>query len=622
MHSTNCASGMSGPRADRSAGGRRRPTARRAGRPAAVTLALTLLAMAWGSAPVAQAQVVRNGSGPVITRQVQESLRRLQEGWLRWTTSLYGDETEAALSVIEELMAVAQELGMEGLPDMSAGALQQAVEAARDGNTERAELALTAAERLAPGRPETAFAEAEVARLSGDFMGRVVAEVRGYVLAFGVEDLEGPLLVDLVLWFLVSLLVSGAFFVALLMFTRGRAVINGLGQGLARRLPFLPEPIIQVLMLAALLSPLALPWGPVWLALYWSLLLWHPALPSERSVLVALWLVAGLTPAVADELRVRLDRELSPPVRAMECVIGRQLYGDLFDDLGVLPATLPDDVAVDQFMGDLHARLGQWEVARQRYETVLDEEPENVSALVDLGAYYFNRGDYGNAVSRFQQAASIDPNNAAAYFDLNRSYNESYLYDEARAALVEARRIDDSQVTDWIGRSEGPRIVTAEGGFARKAEIEAALSEVWSPVEASNSSAGGQMLRRLRSLPLLVGILVCGFALLVALRRFGGGGAAGWTFQSSPVARRDGVSWRRLVPGLSSAVQGRGLRAFVGLFVPASLLTALAAAIGRGFSYSVPWRYDPGDWLLLTVSIGGLVLIVVVRAFRALRSRK
>lgn len=584
-----------------------------------MTLALTLLALALSGSQGARAQAVGDASRPVLTRQVQESLKRLQDGWLRWTTLLYGDETETALSVIDELMAVAQQLGMEELPDMSAGALQQAVEAARDGDTERAELALTAAERLAPGRSETAFARAEVARLTGDFTGRLSAEVRGYLLVLGSRKLEVPLLADLVLWLLVSLLVSGAFFVALLMFTRGRSVINGLGQGLARRLPFLPEPIIQVLMLVVLLLPLALPWGPVWLALYWSLLLWRPAFPNERGVLVVLWLLAALTPAAVDELRVRLDRELSPPVRAMECVIERQLYGDLFDDLSVLPAMLPDEVAVEHFLGDFHARLGQWEVARQRYEAVLDQEPENVSALIDLGAYYFNRGDYGNAVSRFQQAVSIDPNSAAAYFDLNRAYNESYLYDEARAALVEARRIDDLQVTEWIGRSEQSNIIiTAEGGLARKVEIEQTLGEAWWP--ETSTSTTGRILRRLRSLPLLAAILACGFGLLAVLRRLDGRGVSGVPFQPGLAGRGDGTGWRRLVPGLSSAVQGRGIRALLGVFVPSSLLAALATAVGRGFSYPVPWRYDPGDWLLLSLSIGALAIVVAVRTFRSLRS--
>lgn len=336
-------------------------------------------------------------------------------------------------------------------------------------------------------------------------------------------------------------------------------------------------------------------------------------------MLVALWLLVALTPTVVGELRREATRSLSPPVRAMESVIDRQLYGDLFQDLGTLRSTLPDQVAVEQFLGDFHARLGQWEIARQRYEAVLDEEPENVSALIDLGAYYFNRGDYGNAVARFQEALSIEPESAAAYFNLNRAYNESYLYDEGREALLEARRIDDLQVTEWMDLPEDEHIVTAKGGFARRAEIEEALDEVWS--SPGETPTGGEVFQRVRSVPMVGGLLVGGFVLLLVMRRLGGGAVAGGSFQTRSATRREGVSWRRFVPGLVSASQGRGIRAFLAVLLPASLLAVIAVAVGRGFGYPVPWRYDPGDWLLLSVAIVGLVAIVALRTFGALRSR-
>ncbi len=59
---------------------------------------------------------------------------------------------------------------------------------------------------------------------------------------------------------------------------------------------WLPRPAAVVVIAALLLWPLALPSGLLWLPLFWSLLLWGYASRSERFVLVALWLLLGLTP--------------------------------------------------------------------------------------------------------------------------------------------------------------------------------------------------------------------------------------------------------------------------------------------------------------------------------------
>jgi tetratricopeptide (TPR) repeat protein len=587
--------------------------------------ALALVTVTALAVPVAaRAQAVAGGAAPVLTPAVRDSLHRLQEGWLQWTSALYGADSERALDVIDDLVATTERLGMDRLPDLAAGALVQAVQAAREGEAERARLALLAAERLDSGRPEIAFAEAEVARLSGDLPGRISAQVRGYLRTFGAGSLRNPLIADLGLWLLVSLVVAGGLFVALLMGSEGRSLVHDFGAIFGRRLPGVPQPVIQVLILLALLWPLFLPWGPVWLVLYWSVLLWRHAAPSQRTVLVMLWLLLGLAPWAADRIRTWLDLELSPPVRAMESVVEGRLYGGLFIDLSVLPTVLPNDPAVDQLLGDLHVRFGQWDEARWRYDRVLEAEPENVDALLNLGAYYFNRSNYGNAVSMFQQVAAIEPDNAAAHFNLSLAYSESYLFDEHREALLEARRLDDQRVTDWMDRPEHQRIVTVEGGVARSDEIRGALTRAWAP--KTEVAAGLRLLKNLRSLLVVAIGVALGLALLAGLRRLGAGEAGrpvprpvpGGGSGSGQGAR---ALIRRLIPGFVSSSQDRGFAAYFAVLVPAALLTALAAVVGSGFGYAVPWRYDPGDWLPLWLVLSALGFFVALRAGRAVWNR-
>lgn len=557
----------------------------------------------------------------MLSPPVERALLRLQEGWLQWTSALYGAESTRALDLVEELVGTAEQLGMERLPDLAAGALIQAVQAAREGDLERAQLALAAAERFDPGRPEIAFAEAEVARLQGDWGGRISAQAVGYLRAFATDDLRAPILADLGLWLLVSLVVAGVFSLALLMATEGRAVLHELHQAVAGWMSGVPGPLVQTVLVVLLLWPLALPWGPIWLVLYWSVLLWRHAAASQRAVLVGLWLLLGLTPWAAERSRTWVDLELSAPVRAMESLAAGRLYGGLLTDLSVLPALLPDSPAVAQLLGDLHVRFGQWDEAQSRYQEVIEQEPDNIPALVDLGAYSFNRGDYGNAVSMFQQVTALEQESAAAHFNLSLAYAESYLYDESREALLEARRIDDLRVTEWLDRPESQRIVTLEGGMARRDEIQEALVRVGAPT--TETAQGLRLLRRIRSL-LAVGLIVgLGLALLAGLRHLGSARGSGPSLpRPAAVLRGEADSpLRRLVPGLVSSSRDRGISSYCAVLAPAALVSALAAVIGRGFGYPIPWRYDPGDWFLLWLILAGFGLLVVFRTARALWSR-
>ncbi len=592
--------------------------------PARFAVTFAALALALAAAPAgAQGTVVPGSPAPTLTPGVQQSLLRLQEDWLQWTTAFYVDDEKRAADVLQDLLATTEHLGMRGLPDLAAGALVQAVDAARQGEAERAALALAAAERLDPGRPETAFAAAEVARWEGRY-GTVLAEyARGYLRLPHLLLARRLAAHDLTLWGLASLLLAGWMFLALAMAVRGPALLRTITAWIGQHLLAGPAPLVVALAIAALLWPLVLSYGPLWLALYWSLLLWSFASGGERVVFVLLWLLVGLAPAAVSEVRQQVALSLSPPMRAMESVAEGRLYGGLFTDLGVLVAVLPAEPAVRHFMADLYARLGQWTDARRLYEEVLDAEPDNTAVIIDLGVYYLNRGDYGNAVALFQQAAALSPRSAVAEFDLSLAYAESYLYDEQHQALQEARRIDDLQVTRWLERPERRRVVTVDGGIARIAEIREMLRAEWSGTRGETGEAPAlALLRRIRPLLLLLVVAVAALVLqLTAGRRAPRpGGAAERLVEAPGSGGVLGAVASIFLPGLSSAARGRPLRAYGALLVPTALALALLGAFGH-LGYSLPWRYDPGSWFLGLTLGSALVLVVAVRVTNVLRGR-
>lgn len=567
-------------------------------RPLALILVLS-------SASAAVAQPAPGATAEILASpQVRYSLSRLQEGWLEWTRALYSNDAEGARETVDELAEIVRRLGMETAPDLAAGALVQAVESASAGEEERARLALEAAERLAPGRPETAFATAEVARLTGDWPGALVAEGRGYArLPRTVLERELALY-DLALWGLASVLLAAGLFVLLEAAWRGPAVGREIASGVGSLLRRAPRRVAAAALAVALLWPLLLPGGLLWLVLYWSLLLWGHVGRSERAVFALGWLALALAPAAASAVDARVALALSPSVRAMESVARGSLYGGLFTDLGVLPASLPEHPGVDHLLADVHLRLGQWEEARQRYARVLDAEPENASALVNLGAYHFQRGDYGAAGDAFRRATAVAEagreERAAAWFDLSHAYADSNLFEEQREAFTRARETDDARVNLWRRRPENQKIVTVEGGIARVDEIVRALA-ARRPAEGGSPALA--LLRASRPI-LLVLFLAAAAVAAHAVGRSRRRPPGGEPEPEPPRTVEPGL--RVLVPGLASVAAGRGVRAYGALLLLAAPLVVLVAG-PDGPGYELPWRHDPLGWLLPALAVAALV---------------
>ena len=535
---------------------------------------------------------------------MQQALLRLQEEWLEWIGAFYyqGREEvreERAERVVARLLETAGQAGMRRLPDLALAALVPAVEWAEKGDFARARLGLAAAERLDPGRPETAFAAARVAAEEGRFHAAAAWTVKAYARLAREPALRAVWLHDALVWLWTALVAAGVLCLALLMATRGRRLVGDLAAKLGTL-----RPLALAAAVLLLVWPAALPGGPAWLVLYWTILLWAYLSLSERAVVAALLLLIGAAPLLLDAQGRRVAVAVSPPMRAVERVAAGRLYGALFNDLAALRAALPESFAVRQLLADVHRRLGQWELARPLYREVLAREKENTSALLDLGAYYFYKGDFGSAIQYFQQAATADPESAAAHFNLSKAYAEAYLFRERERAYNQAQQLDPDKVSEW-GKNVEQRVVVEEGGVARLPEIRRQLLAAG---DAGGTAGGG--LPRTAALLLAVLVLAAAFG----LRRVRG---AVDEDDTPPTAAGRAARWRRaLLPGLAAAEAGAGWRAYGALLVPvALLLLPLAARIG----YRVPWGHEPGVAAPWIVASAGLLVYLGARLRRELR---
>lgn len=567
------------------------------------------LALAWPCAVPAQNISSPQVTGVEMTPAVRQTLRQVEEQWVQWIGAFYRKDQAKAGQVVDELLATAQQLGMSRLPDLSVAASAAAVQAAEQKDVPRARWALAAAERLDPGRPETAFAASRVGRLDGSYPGAALDLFRGYSRLLRLPLERYLWLQNLAVWALSLILLTGGLFIVLQMMTKGRALVQDLAGFFGRKL----APAAAVALTAVfLLWPLALPYGALWLPLFWSVLLWGYASTSERTVLIALWLLVGAAPLLVGEQRRRVAVELSPPVQAMESLDQHRLYGGLFMDLGVLRSVLPESPAVKHMVADVHRTLNQWELSRSLYRQVLENEPDNASAMLNLGAFYFFKGDFGAAIDTFQKVATAEPRSAAAQFNLSQAYFESYLFDEANAALEKAKSIESDRVNAWIKRGERQRVVTTNAGMARIPEIRRQLLKSWQPEEGS--SARLDRFRKWLSVVLSCGLILLAVALHLGRRNRGYAPLPGDLWAGGRTADR----WRRaFLPGFSSARAGEGARAFFALLLPTGLL--LLPFLGR-LGYRIPWGYDPGSYLAWIASILGLLLYFGLRLRWELRN--
>ncbi len=583
--------------------GDRRPR-RRAVRRAFLGLAAGLLGLTAAGPPPAVAQAVSSPqeTGIELTVPVQRTLQQIQELWLQW---IGANNPERSAAVVDDLLSTAGQLGMSRLPDLSLGALFQAAQAARAQDFRRAHWALDAAERLDPVRPETSFARSRVAWSERRPFAALGQAFTGFQRTLRLPLERSLLLQDIGFWALCLVLLAGGLFTAVQMATKGGGLLRDLTEVFARLLPQQGSKtaarLAQMMAAALLLAPLLLPFGLVWLLLLWSLLLWGYGSKSERGILIALWLLLGAAPFLVAEQRQRAAAALAPPVHAMASLSQGRLYGGLFTDLGVLRALLPESPAVQHLLADVHRTLGQWELARALYRQVLEKEPNNAAALLNIGVHFFHKGDFGNAIQHFRKAASADPASAAALFNLSQAYSRSYLFDDMASALSQARAVDGAKVEAWLKRGEQQRIVVSTDGLARVSEIRRALQAARPPVSRLD------LIRRGIAAILAAGLVLLALALHLARRRHGYTPAPfDWRLGQGPGAR-----WRRiLLPGVASAEAGEGVQAYLALLVPAALLTLpLSGEIG----FRTPWGYDPGTLLSWTLAVAGLLLYLGAR---------
>ena len=124
----------------------------------------------------------------------------------------------------------------------------------------------------------------------------------------------------------------------------------------------------------------------------------------------------------------------------------------------------------------------------QALNTILEGDPKNVDATVQLGNVYFDAERWDDAIKWYGRALELDPRNADASTDLGVSYYYSNKPDEALAQFEKSLAISPTHTKTLLNKG----IVLAFG----KQDLKAAAAEWQKVVELAPDSPEGQAARR------------------------------------------------------------------------------------------------------------------------------
>jgi Flp pilus assembly protein TadD len=100
---------------------------------------------------------------------------------------------------------------------------------------------------------------------------------------------------------------------------------------------------------------------------------------------------------------------------------------------------------------------GDLDAARSEFEKILDADPDNLTALVNLGALEYRLKDFDSAELHLNRAVRINADAGAAWVTLGVLYLEKERLDDALAALSRALVLDpgDWRVHNYLGVTIG-----------------------------------------------------------------------------------------------------------------------------------------------------------------------
>jgi len=375
---------------------------------------------------------------------------RFESSWFLRKALLADGRLDDAHRQSELIRSFCAEEGIRRLENPAGALVAEARRYREEGSYERALDALDLAETFDSGRPQIHFARAAILQQSGGGVVESIKEfARGIQRTFVVGWSNWTLINHLAIFAVVAVLAAVAIFSLLMTFKYQAPFRHEIEERMTRLgADRWREPAGWAILLFPLLTWIL----AAWTLLYWIVILFRFMRRGERAVAVAM-LVAATLAVPGFRVSVALyGMTTDPAVRTtLESASGAYSPDGLVK-LKELAETHPEDPVYTFLLAGLYKDGRYFEEAYQQYRRVLEIEPSNHRAEINIGNIYYRLGQYAESIAAYRRAIDLRSDSVLAYYNMYIAQSESFRFKEAEESLRRAQQLDPELARSLLSR--------------------------------------------------------------------------------------------------------------------------------------------------------------------------
>jgi tetratricopeptide (TPR) repeat protein len=387
---------------------------------------------------------------PPVTRSLYRS------HWFEFLNAHLEDDTKAATAALTEMRKAARTVGVSRLSDFSRTAVHEGRRAETLGRADRAARAYAAAIQLDDANADAVLSQIGflVRQRRFSAASALLPDVFSTLLA--TQESRFAIFSSLALWAALGLTAATLACIVVLLVKNFSRVSHEMQEASEY---FLGARGIRALTLIILLLPLAFGFGPVWIILFWGVLVYSYAEGLERWVLGAGLVLLGLMAPLLSQVARENIIERSPLYVAALDLEERREDASAEDGLRQAAAVFAEDPDVWFLLGMYAERSGDAERAITSYDRAIQANPKEYRSFLNRGNVHFTEGDYSSAIRDYEAAGQRAPAAPETYYNLSVARAETYDFDGQAAAIAKARELSDARVRGWTERPTMSRVV-------------------------------------------------------------------------------------------------------------------------------------------------------------------
>ncbi len=117
-------------------------------------------------------------------------------------------------------------------------------------------------------------------------------------------------------------------------------------------------------------------------------------------------------------------------------LIGMQKFGEAIEEIKPLLEDAPNNVAYLLDLGFIYGNLNRFEDAIAQYKRVTEIIPNNASGWAGLGFIYRKMGDNDRAIYKFEKSLEFGGDNSMVHFEMGEASFELDQYEAAKASYL------------------------------------------------------------------------------------------------------------------------------------------------------------------------------------------